>query len=77
MLKNDRWQNLGTNITFRAVPEYHAYRKSALPVTGLWNREPGKILNGIKLILDDQGNHTTTAGILSDKNGRAFLVCGF
>ena len=45
MLKNDRWQNLGTNITFRAVPEYHAYRKSALPVPGLWNREPLKVLN--------------------------------
>ena len=27
------------------------------PVTGLWNRGHLKILNGIKLILDDQGNH--------------------
>ena len=26
-------------------------------LTGLENREPLKILNGIKLILDDQGNH--------------------
>ena len=49
MLKNDRWQNLGTNITFRAVPEYHAYRKSALPVTGLWNKEPLKDVNDNKL----------------------------
>ena len=32
-------------------------KKSYWPVTGLWNRGPLKILNGIKLILDDQGNH--------------------
>ena len=30
---------------------------SSRQVTGLWNRGPLKILNGIKLILDDQGNH--------------------
>ena len=32
-------------------------KTSSWPVTGLWNRGPLKILNGIKLILDDQGNH--------------------
>ena len=32
-------------------------QKIYLTVTGLWNRGPLKILNGIKLILDDQGNH--------------------
>ena len=32
-------------------------KKGSWPVTGLWNRGPLKILNGIKLILDDQGNH--------------------
>ena len=32
-------------------------KKSFCPVTGLWNRGPLKILNNIKLILDDQGNH--------------------
>ena len=32
-------------------------KKSFWPVTGLWNRGSLKILNGIKLILDDQGNH--------------------
>ena len=28
-------------------------KKSSLPVTGLWNRGPLKILNGIKMILND------------------------
>ena len=32
-------------------------QKSSWPATGLWNRGPLKILNGIRLILDDQGNH--------------------
>ena len=32
-------------------------QESSWPVTGLWNRGPLKILNGIKLILDNQGNH--------------------
>ena len=32
-------------------------KKKFWPVTGLWNRGPLKILYGIKLILDDQGNH--------------------
>ena len=32
-------------------------KKSSLPVTGLWNLGPLKIMNGVKLILDDQGNH--------------------
>ena len=32
-------------------------KKSSWPVTGLWNRGPLMILNGIKLILDDLGNH--------------------
>ena len=32
-------------------------QKSSWPVTGLWNRGHLKILNGIELILDDQGNH--------------------
>ena len=32
-------------------------QKSSWPVTSLWNRGPLKILNGMKLILDDQGNH--------------------
>ena len=32
-------------------------QKRSWPVTGLWNRGPLNILNGIKLILDDQGNH--------------------
>ena len=32
-------------------------QKSSCPVTGLQNRGPLNILNGIKLILDDQGNH--------------------
>ena len=31
-------------------------KKSSWSVTVLWNRGPLKILNGIKLILDDQGN---------------------
>ena len=32
-------------------------KKSSWPVTSLWNRGPLKILNGIRLILNDQGNH--------------------
>ena len=32
-------------------------KKSSWLVTGLWNRGPLKILSGIKLILDGQGNH--------------------
>ena len=32
-------------------------KESFWPVTGLWNRGPLKILNGIKFILGDQGNH--------------------
>ena len=32
-------------------------KKSSWPVTGFLNRGPLKILNVIKLILDDQGNH--------------------
>ena len=32
-------------------------KKKIWPVTGLWNREPLKILNGINLILDDLGDH--------------------
>ena len=32
-------------------------QKSSCPVTGLWSRGPLKILNGIKLTLDGQGNH--------------------
>ena len=32
-------------------------KKSSRPVTGLWNRGPLQILNGIKLIMDDQRNH--------------------
>ena len=32
-------------------------QRSSWPVTGLWNRGPLKILFGIKLFLDDQGNH--------------------
>ena len=32
-------------------------KKSSWPVTGLLTRGPLKILNGIKLILDGQGNH--------------------
>ena len=32
-------------------------KKSSRPVIGFWNRGPLKILNGIELILDDQGNH--------------------
>ena len=31
-------------------------RHSSLPVTGLGNKGPLKVLNGIKLILDDHGN---------------------
>ena len=38
-------------------------QKSSWPVTGLWNRGPLKILNGIKLILDDQGNHLDSYAI--------------
>ena len=32
-------------------------KKQQKKVPGLWNRGPLKILNGIKLILDDHGNH--------------------
>ena len=32
-------------------------KKSSCLVTGFWNRGPLKILNGLKLILDDQENH--------------------
>ena len=44
------------------VTNYHHSRagllqETAKKVPGLWNRESLKILNGIKLILDDQGNH--------------------
>ena len=35
-------------------------KKSSWPVTDLWTRRPLNILNGIKLILDDQGNFTWT-----------------
>ena len=33
------------------------HQKCSWPVTALWNRGPLKIMNGIKLILDGQGNH--------------------
>ena len=33
------------------------YKQFLTSFIGLWNREPLKILNGVKLILDDQGNH--------------------
>ena len=36
------------------ILEKAAISLSSWPVTGLWNRGP---LNGIKLIVDDQGNH--------------------
>ena len=38
---------------------YNEWRKKYLTsaVTGLWNRGPLKVLNGTKLIVDDQGNH--------------------
>jgi hypothetical protein len=39
-------------------------KKSTWAVTGLWNRGRLKILNGIKLILDDQGNHLDTFEII-------------
>ena len=39
-------------------------KKSSWLVTGYWNRGPLKILNGIKLILDDQGNHLDTFEII-------------
>ena len=38
-------------------------KKSSWPVTDLWNRGCLKILNGIKLILDDQGNHKDSCTI--------------
>ena len=40
----------------KTASKYRASKKSSLSVTGLWNRGPPKILNGIKLILDDQWN---------------------
>ena len=38
-------------------------KKQQKKVTGLWNRGPLKILNGIKLILDGQGNHLDSYAI--------------
>ena len=43
--------------SYRASLLYETAKKSSWPVTSFWNRGPLKILNGIKLILDDQGNH--------------------
>jgi hypothetical protein len=52
-------------------------KKSSWPVTGLWNRGPLKILNGIKLILDDQGNHldSYTISLESFRSFRGPLFC--
>ena len=33
--------------------------------TGLWNRGPLKVLNGTKLILDDQGDHFDSSSIIN------------
>ena len=41
----------------RATSKYNASKIGSQPGTGLWNRGPLEILNGIKFILDDQGNH--------------------
>ena len=46
-------------------------KKKFLTSTGLWNRGPLKILNGIELILDDQGNHLDSYTI-SLKSFRSF-----
>ena len=48
-------------------------KKSRWTVTGLWNRGPLKILNGIKLIPDDQRNHLDSYTI-SLKSFRSFRV---
>jgi len=55
LLKNKRksWNNQKSYFTILDKNT----QKRILWVTGLWNRGPLKILNGIKLILDDQGNH--------------------
>ena len=48
-------------------------KKKFMTVTDLWNRDPLKILNGIKLILDDQGNHLDSYTI-SLESFRSFRV---
>ena len=45
-------------------------QKSPWPGTGLWNRGPLKILNGIKLILGDQRNHSE----LSNKHAANLIL---
>ena len=53
------------------------YPKIYLAVSGLWNRGPLKILNGIKLILDDWGNHldSYTISLESFRSFRSPLFC--
>ena len=52
-------------------------KKSSCLVTGFWNRGPLKILNGIELILDDQGNHldSNTISLESFRYFRVPLFC--
>ena len=44
-------------LYIRAGLIYEATKNSSLPVTGLGNKGPLKVLNGTKLILDDHGNN--------------------
>ena len=52
-------------------------QKRSWPVTGLWNRGPLKILNGMKLILDDQGHHldSYTISLESFRSFKGPLFC--
>ena len=57
---NSEFYKLATLVSFNALePVYYTewHKKSTWQVTGLWTRGPLKVLNGTKLILDDQGNH--------------------
>ena len=57
-----------TKLILRDLEPVRAVRnskKSSWQDTGLWNRGLLKIMNGIKLILDDQGNHLNSNTIRS------------
>ena len=57
-----------TTIALKVEPVCCKKQQTKVPdqlaVTGLWNRGPLKILNDIKLILDDQGNHLDSYTII-------------
>ena len=53
---NATFQGCSAETSLESVCCKKKQKKSSWPVTSLWNMGPLKILNGIKWILDDQGN---------------------